>query len=186
MTQDADIQLKVWKDLAISKQILMGAATDALGLNAECSSEELKRALDKAIQRARDADINIQETRSEAERLVSEFRQRTEIAEAARAEAESRVAEAQEACEQAERQLAAGKADNAEALKTVPLHRGFPSLGHRCLYRRRLSLSSTLAIRHFEAGNWMPSSGYSRVGTRWSSCRPGWASPFVIRFRPSR
>ena len=47
MTQDVDIQLKVWKDLAISKQILMGAATDALGLDAECSTEELKEALDR-------------------------------------------------------------------------------------------------------------------------------------------
>ena len=66
MTQDVDIQLQVWKDLAISKQILMGAATDALGLDAECSTEELKEALNKAIQRARDADINIQQTRSQA------------------------------------------------------------------------------------------------------------------------
>lgn len=119
MTQDVDVQLKVWKDLAISKQILMGAATDALGLDAECSSEELKRALDQAIQRARDADINIQETRSEAERQVNEFREKVELAETVRAEAETRAEQAEKAREQAERQLAVGKADNAEALKKV-------------------------------------------------------------------
>ena len=45
MAQDVEVQLQVWKDLAISKQILMGAATDALGLDAECSTEELKSAL---------------------------------------------------------------------------------------------------------------------------------------------
>ena len=117
MTQDVDVQLKVWKDLAISKQILMGAATDALGLDAECSSEELKGALNQAIERARDADINIQETRSNAERQIAEFREKVEVAEAARAEAEARVETAEKAREQAERQLAAGKADNAEALK---------------------------------------------------------------------
>ena len=80
MTQDVDVQLKVWKDLAISKQILMGAATDALGLDAECSSDELKQALNRAIERARDADINIQETRSTAERQVTEYREKVEVA----------------------------------------------------------------------------------------------------------
>ncbi len=117
MTQDAEIQLQVWKDLAISKQILMGAATDALGLDAECSTEELKAALDKAIQRARDADLNIQQTRSEADQQIADFRQRAEAAEQARIEAEETVEAALKARDQAERQLATGKADNAEALR---------------------------------------------------------------------
>ena len=56
MSQDVEVQLQVWKDLAISKQILMGAATDALGLDSECSTDELKSALDQAIQRAKDAE----------------------------------------------------------------------------------------------------------------------------------
>ena len=88
MSQDVDIQLQVWKDLAISKQILMGAATDALGLDSECSTEELKSALDKAIKRARDADIEIQETRSLADQQISDFKKRAETAEQARSEAE--------------------------------------------------------------------------------------------------
>ena len=117
MSQDVDIQLQVWKDLAISKQILMGAAADALGLNAECSTTELKVALDQAIQRARDADIKIQEIRSQAEQQVNEYRQRTESAEQSRSEAEDKVEAVVKAREQAERQLATGKADNAEALK---------------------------------------------------------------------
>ena len=117
MSQDVDVQLKVWKDLAISKQILMGAATDALGLNAECTTAELKTALNEAIKRAREADITIQETRSHAEQQVAEFGQRAETAELARADAEAQVATALDARLQAERQLSAGKADNAEALK---------------------------------------------------------------------
>lgn len=117
MSQDVDVQLQVWKDLAISKQILMGAATDALGLDAECTTDELKAALDQAIQRARDADINIQETRSQADQQIADFKARADSAEKARAEAEEQVAVALKAREQAEHQLAKGKADNAEALK---------------------------------------------------------------------
>lgn len=117
MSQDVDVQLKVWKDLAISKQILMGAATDALGLDAECSTEELKQALQKAIQRARDADINIQQTRSQAEQQVDAYKKAAVAAEQARAEAQAEVAAAVKAREQAEHQLSSGKADNAEALK---------------------------------------------------------------------
>jgi chromosome segregation ATPase len=117
VSQDVEVQLKVWKDLAISKQILMGAATDALGLDAECTTEELKAALNEAIQRARDADLNIQETRSQADQQVAEFRKQAESAEKARAEAEEAMAAAIKAREQAEHQLATGKADNAEALK---------------------------------------------------------------------
>jgi len=117
VTQDVDIQLQVWKDLAISKQILMGAATDALGLDAECSTEELKEALNKAIQRAKDADINIQKTRSEADAQIAEYKKRTEEAEKARVEAEEKVEIAEKARSQAEHALTKGKADNAEALK---------------------------------------------------------------------
>jgi myosin heavy subunit len=97
----------------------MGAAADALGLDAECTTVELKTALNEAIKRARDADITIQETRSHAEQQVAEFSQRAEMAERARSEAEAQVATALEARLQAERQLSVGKADNAEALKKL-------------------------------------------------------------------
>ena len=117
MSHDVDIQLQVWKDLAISKQILMGAATDALGLDSECSTDELKTALNTAIQRARDADIQIRETLSQADQQISDFKKRAETAEKARSEAEALVDSSTKAREQAERQLVNGKADNAEALK---------------------------------------------------------------------
>ena len=117
MAQDVEVQLQVWKDLAISKQILMGAATDALGLDAECSTDELKQALNQAIARARDADTNIQNTRGEAERQVAEATERAQVAVQARSEAEARAEEAEKARAQAEHQLAIGKEDNAKALK---------------------------------------------------------------------
>ena len=49
---DTDVQLKVWKDLAISKQMLMNAAITALKLDKDCSQEELKQALETTISRA--------------------------------------------------------------------------------------------------------------------------------------
>ena len=114
---DIDIQLQVWKDLAISKQILMGAATDALGLDAACSTSELKAAMNKAIQQAKEADITVIKTREQAEKEVSEMKAQSAASEQARVESEEKIAEAVQAREVAERQLAAGRAENAEAVK---------------------------------------------------------------------
>ncbi len=118
MTQaDVDIQLKVWKDLAISKQILMGAATDALGLDAECTTDELRAALDKAIERARDADNNIVKIRAQTDQELAEMKALVESSLQAKQEAEEQIAEAIKARETAERQLAIGKSENTESLK---------------------------------------------------------------------
>jgi len=119
VTHDVDIQLQVWKDLAISKQILMGAATDALGLDSECSTAELKLALNQAIQRAKDADASIVETRSLADQQIADMKQQMEQAIQAREEADTNVEAAFNARETAERQLSSGKSDNAQALKKV-------------------------------------------------------------------
>ena len=116
---DIDIQLQVWKDLAISKQILMGAATDALGLDAGCTTAELKTAMNKAIQQAKEADITVIETREKANKEVSEMKALVAANEQARSEAEEQIADAVAVRETAERQLAAGRAENAEALKKV-------------------------------------------------------------------
>jgi colicin import membrane protein len=114
---DNDIQLQVWKDLAISKQILMGAATDALGLDATCTTDELKAAMNKAIQQAKDADITVITTRERAERDVAEMKQQVADSEQERIETEAKIDAAVKARETADRQLAAGRAENAEALK---------------------------------------------------------------------
>ena len=114
---DIDIQLQVWKDLAISKQILMGAATDALGLDAECSTEELKSAMNKAIQQAKEADLTVIKTREETTKEIAEMKSIVAASEQGRIDAETQVAGAQAARETAERQLSAGRTENAEALK---------------------------------------------------------------------
>ncbi len=61
-----DLQLKVWKELAISKQILIRAATEALKLDPECTQDELKEALEAALQKAAKADTELVNAKKEA------------------------------------------------------------------------------------------------------------------------
>jgi colicin import membrane protein len=114
---DTDIQLQVWKDLAISKQILMGAATSALGLSSECSTAELKEALNQAIQRAKDADISILATREKTDLEVADMAQQVADSNKAREAAEAQIAVAENARETAERQMTIGKIENADTVK---------------------------------------------------------------------
>ena len=116
---DNDIQLQVWKDLAISKQILMGAAADALGLDAECSTDELKAAMNKAILQAKNADITIIETREQTEKEISRMEAQVASSEQALNDALELVAGAESARKAAESKLLTGRAENAEALKKV-------------------------------------------------------------------
>lgn len=114
---DTDIQLQVWKDLAISKQILMGAATSALGLNSECSISELKEALNQAIQRAKDADISIFAMREKTDQELADMAQQVADSNKARKAAEEQIAIAEKARETAERQMTIGKTENADTVK---------------------------------------------------------------------
>jgi colicin import membrane protein len=114
---DTDIQLQVWKDLAISKQILMGAATSALGLNSDCTTSELKEALNQAIQRAKDADISILATREKTDMEVADMAQQVADSNKAREAAEAQIAIAEKARETSERQTAIGKTENADTVK---------------------------------------------------------------------
>ncbi len=116
---DLDVQLQVWKDLAISKQVLMGAATDALGLDPDCSSDELKVALELAIKRSIDADVNIKNSQDQAktavavmEKKTQEFQKAIEAAEAAKDEVLSTLKKDQE-------QMEAERAVHAEELKKM-------------------------------------------------------------------
>jgi colicin import membrane protein len=63
---DSEQQLRIWKDLAISKQVLMNEAASALKLKEDFSADDLRSALDQAIKRAADADANMVESRNRA------------------------------------------------------------------------------------------------------------------------
>ncbi|MGR9092367.1 MAG: hypothetical protein ACU85U_17490 [Gammaproteobacteria bacterium] len=114
---DSEIQLQVWKDLAISKQVLMTAATKALGLTSECSTEELQSALDQAIKRTNEADVKIAAMREQTDNELAAMKALVASSEKALAVAQEQVAEAVQAREAIERQLTVGKSENAKALK---------------------------------------------------------------------
>ena len=117
MSADIDIQLKVWKDLALSKQLLMSAAIESLGLEAECSTIELKDALDKAIERAKGADANIAQTVEKTEKDVAEMKQLVASSDKARIAAEEQIDVSDKARETAERTLSIARAEASETVK---------------------------------------------------------------------
>jgi len=53
------INIDVWKEIAIGKQMLIRVATDALGLDPECSEAEFKVALDASLKEVADADVKV-------------------------------------------------------------------------------------------------------------------------------
>jgi hypothetical protein len=101
-----DLQLKVWKELAISKQILMRAATDALKLNPECTQEELKEALEGALKKVAKADTDLFNSKEEAKVAIAALEQKLAASEQSLAATQKAAAEAQAAHERAVQQLA--------------------------------------------------------------------------------
>ena len=114
-----EIQLQVWKDLAISKQVLMGAATDALGLDPECDSEELKTALNAAIKRSMEADADISEAREQARVAIEVMEKKVKDSEQAASEALTAKEEAESAVASMEKQVKTARANNAEEIKKI-------------------------------------------------------------------
>ena len=120
MTQtQQDLQLKVWKDLAISKQILMRAATDALKLNPECTQEELKEALEAALKKVDKADSELVTARKEAAVAITALEKKLAESEQDRAIAQKAAAEAKAACDGAVQQMANQRAAAATTLQKV-------------------------------------------------------------------
>ncbi|WP_127478219.1 hypothetical protein [Sulfurivermis fontis] len=116
---DLELQLKVWKDLAISKQVLMRAATDALKLDPNCSQEELKAALDNAIKRYIEADISVSKAQEQAKVAVSTMEKKLADSEKARNIAEAARAETQAKLEKFEQQMVAERAQHAAEVKKL-------------------------------------------------------------------
>jgi len=114
---ESEQQLQIWKDLAISKQMIMNEAAAQLKLKPEWTQEDLKEALDNAINRSKNADVDMQRTRYEAEKAISDMQESLSKAEKERTAAETDRDDANKAREQAESQLANGRKDNSDALK---------------------------------------------------------------------
>jgi len=114
-----DLQLKVWKELAISKQILMRAATDALKLNPECTQEELKEALEGALKKVAKADTDLFNAKEEAKVAITALEKKVAASEERLTVALKAAADAQAAQEDAVQQVANQRAAAARELQKV-------------------------------------------------------------------
>jgi len=114
-----DLQLKVWKELAISKQILIRAATDALKLDPECTQEELKEALEAALKKVAKADTELVNAKKEATATISALEKKLAEGEQGLAIEKQAAAAAKAAYEGAVQQMANQRAAAATELQKV-------------------------------------------------------------------
>ncbi len=116
---DSEMQLRIWKELAIGKQVLMRAATDALGLDPDCSQDELKLALDTAIKRAAAADVSVRNAQEQAKVAVSSMEEKLSGVEKTLAAAEAARAETLAEMQKLERHVADERANAAKEVKKL-------------------------------------------------------------------
>ncbi len=112
-----DIQLQVWKDLALSKQLLANEVIKALDLDTTVSAAQLKDALNKLIDRAKHADTHIQAAREKADASINEMRTELKQSEMGRLRAVAAIDQTTAAREAAESALAAGRESNSDTVR---------------------------------------------------------------------
>jgi colicin import membrane protein len=113
---ELELQLKVWKELAISKQMLMRAATDALKLDANCTQEELKSALEGVLKKIAKAETEAADARAQAKITITAMENKVASSERALATAQATVTQLQAAQENSSKQMAT---ERAAAVKEV-------------------------------------------------------------------
>jgi len=114
-----ELQLKVWKELAISKQILMQAATDALGLDPDCKPEELKLALDGAIKQGIEADVNVSKAREQASLAIAVMEKKVAASERTQVIAEDTKADMLTVKEKSEQDMTVERVAHAKEMKKI-------------------------------------------------------------------
>ncbi len=114
-----DLQLKVWKELAISKQILIRAATDALKLDPECTQEELKEALEVALRKIAKADTELFDAKKEAGAAIAALEKKLAESELGLASAREAATAAKAAYDGAVQQMTNQRAAAATDLQRI-------------------------------------------------------------------
>ncbi len=97
----------------------MRTATDALGLDPDCSTEELKTALDAAIKKSIEAEANVSEAQEKAQTAIAVMEKKMAASEKAQALAEAAKSEAEEALKRYEEQMAAERASHIQEMKKI-------------------------------------------------------------------
>lgn len=116
---ELELQLKVWKELAISKQIMMNAACDGLGIDPDSSADELKQALNAAIKRAIEADANVAEAQEHAKMAIGLMEKKVAASEKAVTLAEATKEEALAAQRKAEQLTLTAREAHDKEMKNI-------------------------------------------------------------------
>jgi chromosome segregation ATPase len=116
---EQDLQLKVWKELAISKQILIRATTEALKLDPECTQDEMKQALEGALKKFAKANTDLFNAKEQATVAISALEKKLAAGEQTLAIAQKAAADAKAALECALQQLANQRTAAATELEKV-------------------------------------------------------------------
>ena len=120
MAQSA-LDLDVWKEIAIAKQILIKTATDALGIDPECSDAEFKTALEIGIRQITDAESKVAIAAKENQTTLDAINQSLTSTEKARSELETAHAELLEEKQAVDSLLESTRKTSAEDLKKINL-----------------------------------------------------------------
>jgi colicin import membrane protein len=108
--QELELQLKVWKELAISKQVLLRTVTDALKLDPACSQDQLKEAIDTFLKKIAKADTEVIAAQNGAKSAIAEMERKLTGIEKAKTIAENTAAQLQASLEKMTREMAAERA----------------------------------------------------------------------------
>lgn len=114
-----ELQLKVWKELAISKQVLMRTATDALRLDPDCAQEELKQALEAALKKNREADAAVSAAQEQAKQAIMVMERKMTASAQAQATAENATAEIRASYDNALQQMATERVVTAKEVQEL-------------------------------------------------------------------
>ena len=114
-----ELQLKVWKELAISKQVMMRGAAEALKLDPNCSHDELKDALEAVMKKIAAAETSVAEAREQARQQVATLERNLGTATKAQTKAEAQVAELLKAQENTAQANATERTSTANEIKKL-------------------------------------------------------------------
>jgi colicin import membrane protein len=115
----SEIQLKVWKELAISKQLLMRTAAEALRLNPDCSTEDLKQALDAALKKSANADASVVAAQDQARLAIQASEKKITESQKAQAAAEATSADFAIKQEKLSQQIAQERTTAAKEMQSL-------------------------------------------------------------------
>jgi len=114
-----ELQLKVWKELAISKQMLMRTATDALKLDAECSQDELKKALEAVLKQNKEAETSVKDAQEQARQSVAAMDRKVTASAQAQTTAEATATELRAALDNNTKQMAIERTATAQEVQKL-------------------------------------------------------------------